>query len=269
MAGTNDYNLILQPRDRRLLAELEMLRVIDREQAQVIAPFRSITRANTRLLALTRAKLIDRAFVPTMTGTRKAVYYLRSRTPPSPSVFAHQLGINDISVALKYRAPEGMRLLDWRNFDQRLAEQIRLIPDGLAVLETPERTAALFVEVDRGTEPAKTWQGKLAWYLELARSGEFTRLFGFDQFRVLITTSGWTRCRNLGRLIGQQTDKIFWLTTINAARRRGVWADIWLRPNGLSRQTLFPAQSAAAAAAGGWAGTTPGSPAQGSRASKR
>jgi Replication-relaxation len=242
MPSTNPYNLILQPRDRRLLAELEVLRIIDREQAQIAAPFQSVTRANTRLLALTRAKILGRTFVGTISGGRKAVYYLPHMNVPGwrDTGFAHQLGINDLHLSLKYQRPAGARFTAWRRFDAPLSQQVRLRPDGLALMATGDRQLALFIEVDCGTEPAKTWEGKLSRYLDLATSGEFWRLFGLPQFRVLVTTSGWTRCRNLAALIGRSTEKIFWLTTMNAARQQGAWADIWLRPNGRPGQVLLP-----------------------------
>ena len=241
MIGSNAYNLILQDRDQRLLAELEGLRVVDREQAQIIGPFQSVTRANTRLLALTRAKHLERTFVGTVTGARKAIYHLpRSRPGWRDTGFAHQLGINDLYLALKYRRPENAELKEWRTFQGVLSEHVGLIPDGYAHIKTPNRDLALFVEVDCGTEPAKAWEGKLAAYLALAESGEFTSHFGLPQFRVLVTTSGWTRCRNLAALIGRSTEKIFWLTTMNAARKAGVWANIWLRPKGPSGQPLLP-----------------------------
>jgi hypothetical protein len=242
MSSTNLYNLILQPRDRHLLAELEVLRVVDREQAQVVAPFSSVTRANTRLLALTRAKHLSRTFVGTITGGRKAVYHLPGVSRPgwSETGFAHQLGINDLYLSLRYGKSDDVRFEEWRTFDRVLSEHIRLRPDGYALLNTPERQLALFIEVDCGTEPAKTWEGKLRQYIELATSGEYVRIFGRSEFRVLVTTSGWTRCRNLARLISRSTEKIFWLTTMNAVRGRGAWADIWLRPNGLAGQALLP-----------------------------
>src|ERR1700722_8144317 len=55
MAGNKRTSIMLQERDLRLLEALDSMRVIDREQASVVAGFRSRTRANERLLALTQA----------------------------------------------------------------------------------------------------------------------------------------------------------------------------------------------------------------------
>jgi Replication-relaxation len=247
MAGTNPYNLILQPRDRHLLEELEVLRVIDREQAGIIAPFGSVTRANTRLLALTRANVLERAFCGTITGGRKAVYFrsrarLRARAGWHERGFAHQIGIGDVYLSLKYEPTPGrsVQLERWLRFETVLSEQIRLIPDGYALLRMGDSRLPVFVEVDCGTEQLNIWERKIAAYLELASTGEFEQLFGSPRFRVLVTTSGWTRCRNLARLISRKTDKVFWITTSSAMRRQGVWADIWARPDGRTAQPFLP-----------------------------
>src|SRR5689334_8480583 len=75
MAGNNRTGIVLQPRDLRLLEALESMRVIDREQAKVVAGFRSTTRANVRLLALTKAGFLRRALL----GSNQAVYWLANR----------------------------------------------------------------------------------------------------------------------------------------------------------------------------------------------
>jgi hypothetical protein len=54
MAGNSRISLVLQERDLRLLESLEVMRVINREQAKVIAGFHSTRRANDRLLTLAR-----------------------------------------------------------------------------------------------------------------------------------------------------------------------------------------------------------------------
>ena len=49
MAG-NSRSIVLQERDLRLFEALESMRVINREQAKVVAGFQSTRRANDRLL---------------------------------------------------------------------------------------------------------------------------------------------------------------------------------------------------------------------------
>src|SRR5579863_3232566 len=76
MIGNNHQGTILQDRDRHLLRELAVMRVIDREQAKCVAGFGSTTRANDRLLGLTRAGLLRRFFLGTKAGGKKAIYAL-------------------------------------------------------------------------------------------------------------------------------------------------------------------------------------------------
>src|SRR4051794_2330082 len=75
MTGNRRTSIMLQERDLRLLEALQSMRVLNREQARVVAGFRSRTRANERLLALTEAGHLKRAFV----GRRQAVYWVASR----------------------------------------------------------------------------------------------------------------------------------------------------------------------------------------------
>ena len=68
MAGTNytrgrRRGLVIQDRDVTLLRELWVMRVADRNQLMMAAGFGSITRINTRLLALTRAGVLRRFFI--------------------------------------------------------------------------------------------------------------------------------------------------------------------------------------------------------------
>src|ERR1039458_886835 len=69
MTGNNGRGIVLQARDWQLLQELAVMRVVDREQAKIVAGFGSTTRANVRLLALTRAGLLRRFFL----GSRKSL----------------------------------------------------------------------------------------------------------------------------------------------------------------------------------------------------
>jgi Replication-relaxation len=272
MNGTNSYNLILQPRDQRIVDALDVMRVIDREQAAIVAPFGSTTRANTRLLALTRAGVLSRTLIGTIAGGRRAVYFLPKQSPRllKPTwrdhAFAHQLALNQVYLSAGYQPPQGTELLEWRRFTAPLSEQLPLIPDGYANLSLPDGQVGFFVEVDLGTEPLRVWEKKVRLYLELALSGEFTRNFGLPQFRVLVIAPGFRRMYSILKTIKASTDKIFWLTTMEAMRRQGLFAPIWTRPDERTRLPLWvnaqgPAQSRASS--GGRAGSASGSTAQG------
>src|SRR5882724_2210165 len=77
--GNNHRSIVVQERDRHLLRELGVMRVVDREQAKTVAGFGSITRVNARLLALTRAGLLRRFFAGTTAGGAKALYALSAK----------------------------------------------------------------------------------------------------------------------------------------------------------------------------------------------
>src|SRR6185437_7251750 len=62
MPGNSRKGIVIQERDRQLLRELAVMRVVDREQAKRIACFGSTTRVNVRLLSLTRAGLLRRFY---------------------------------------------------------------------------------------------------------------------------------------------------------------------------------------------------------------
>src|SRR6266851_328300 len=125
-------SMVIQERDRHLLREAAVMRVIDREQAKIVAGFGSTTRANARLLALTRAGLLRRFFLGTTAGGAKALYALSAKgallidaplrgpqrrkdeTLAADFFVQHQLTVNEMYCALKYGAlPQGVSFRQW------------------------------------------------------------------------------------------------------------------------------------------------------------
>src|SRR5579862_5854132 len=120
MTGNNRVGMVLQERDRHLLSELAVMRTIDHDMARVVAGFGVKRRASFRLLQLTRAGLLRRFFVGSVAHGRKAVYTLSAkgtelvnakfggihrasgRLVVGDAFVAHQTGINEIYLALKY-----------------------------------------------------------------------------------------------------------------------------------------------------------------------
>jgi Replication-relaxation len=108
----------VQERDRHLLRELGTMRVVDREQAQLVMGFPSVRRANRRLLKLTRAGWLRRIFIADPPFGQKALYTLspeggalmgarmpglplrQSRFGTSPFLL-HRLAINEFYIGLK------------------------------------------------------------------------------------------------------------------------------------------------------------------------
>ncbi len=252
MAGNKkDSGFVLQARDRQLLNEIAHMRLVDREMAKVVAGFRSTTRANTRLLKLTRAGLLKRFFVGTIGAGRKAIYSLAPsaaslvdsplrlvRQPRGTTVFGeqfvgHQLALNQVDLAFaRHQRPSLVETFRWRTVLKSVSSSLRLIPDAYTEWTAAQSGRAAFIEVDLGTETLKRWREKVRMYLQFATSGELASTFGHQRFRVLVITNSERRLNNIRRTVLRQTDKIFWFATLESINREGIWSPIWLRPAG-------------------------------------
>jgi Replication-relaxation len=249
MAGNSRTTLVLQERDRRLMEALQTMRVVDREQAKTVAGFHSTTRANARLLALTRAGLLRKAFI----GNRQAVYWLANRelqkarkrgeAIPEPAVLflRHRLEINRAHLLVEYRSipVTGWRFGLWQSFQQPIDSAVPLIPDGYFELASARDVRAAFVEVDLGTEAIPVLVRKARLYLQYAASGEFTKTFGRSQFRVLVLTTSERRLTNIRSAVAKVTDKIFWFGTLDMVTAERFWAPVWSRPTGNQPQSFL------------------------------
>lgn len=257
MSGNRRRGLVPQDRDRHLLSELGAMRIIDRETAKLVVGFGSTTRANTRLLRMTQAGLLRRFFTGTIGCGRKAVYTLSpkgaalvnselnmitrggDRLVVGDRFLTHQTAINQVYVAVKYQPAPNVRLDRWHSFRFAISEAIKLKPDGYFELQSAEPVRPMFLEVDLGTEALKVWQQKTTLYLQLALSGEFQRLFRQPQFRVLVVANSEKRLAHVRGTVAQQTNKIFWFTTLEIIERHGLWSPCWLRPAGDQRLALL------------------------------
>src|ERR1700761_682645 len=79
MIGNNSSRVIVNERDRQLLAHLAEAKLLDREQIQRLLNFRSINSANARLLRLHSVGLVRGFFLGTVAGGRKALYTLSQK----------------------------------------------------------------------------------------------------------------------------------------------------------------------------------------------
>jgi len=225
------------------------MRVIDREQAKVVAGFHSTTRANVRLLALTRAGLLRRASI----GCRQAVYWLanaqlqkerkKGELPQEPAALflRHCLEINRLQLLVQYLSIPipGWWFGRWQSFQKPLSDTLPLIPDGYFELASAQGVRAAFVEIDLGTEAVPVFTQKASLYIQLAASGEFQQLFSRSQFRVLVVTTSERRRENLRETVAKLTDKIFWFATLDVISPERFWAACWLRPTGNQLQSLL------------------------------
>ena len=257
MRGNSHHGIVIQDRDRHLLAEIAVMRVVDREQARIVGGFNSTTRINTRLLALNRTGLLRRFFLSA--AGKKALYTLSVRGAAVVSVpvrgpnrrndevlvadyfVSHQLGINTLYCALKYGAlPVPVSFERWISFSEPLSDQVRLIPDAYVELKTPADTIAAFLEVDFGREPLAVWENKVKKYLQLALSGDCKRLFGQGRFRVLVVAKSERRLRSIRKVVHASTQKIFWFAAFESIGSGNFFGPVWLRPEGDEAQPFFP-----------------------------
>jgi len=256
MAGSDRKVVIPQHRDVHLLHELGIMRVIDRELAKLVAGFGSTTRANVRLLALTKAGFLHRFFWGTVGGARKSLYALSPRGAAlagvpyrrprrgqdqvlaSDSLSAHQLEVNQIYCMLKYRPlPMDAKFIRWVAFQEPVHGT--LIPDGYAEISHADRSFGLFFEVDRGSEGLEVWRSKVQAYLAYAASGAFARQFGQPRFRTLVVTNSESRLTALRMATAALTEKIFRFSTTGRITRETLWRSIWQKPTETERQTLL------------------------------
>jgi hypothetical protein len=251
--------VVLQNRDRHLLSELGVMRIIDREMTKVVAGFGTTTQVNKRLIELTRAGLLRRFFVGTIGSGRKAIYTLSPKGAgliqskfgsihrPSDKLVtadafvAHQMAINEIYLAVKYRPlPDlGIRLVRWHTFRQPISDAINLTPDGYFEIASGGGVHPMFLEVDLGTEALAVWRRKTASYLQLAVSGEFQKIFHQPQFRVLVITGSDRRLATIRSTVAKSTGKIFRFTTFDIIHRDSLRSPVWLRPTGDQRLPLL------------------------------
>jgi hypothetical protein len=257
MIGT-DVHLVLQHRDLMLLRALSLLRLVDREQASIICGFRSLTRANTRLLKLRRAGLLKRFFFVSAEGGKRAIYSLTRRSAeligtglndikrPADSFLlgdkfvAHQLALNQVYCACLFKPPPAAITIKlWRTFRKPLSPAHPLIPDAYFEIHSNESARPMFLEVDLGTEGLTVWNKKIEQYLNFAASGEFASHFQNNRFSVLIVVDGEPRLHSLRVCIRKFTTKLFYLTTFQRIKDHGFWAAIWFRPEGEQTQSLI------------------------------
>lgn len=255
--GTNAVTIV-QERDRRLMQLLSLLRVLDRKQAAQVADFHSPTRANARLLKLTRAGLLKRFFFVGIRGGKRSIYCLSKKgaeligaetheiyRPPDSFLLgdrfiAHQLATNEVYCAARngYGTTAAANI-HWRVFSKQVSESIAVIPDAYFEIHSNESVRPVFLEVDRGTEGLPVWNKKVREYLHLAASGEFERQFQKPRFAVLVVTASERRMQSLIAETAKATGKLFYFSTLEKISNQGFWSAVWLRPLGDQPQSLI------------------------------
>jgi hypothetical protein len=231
MAGRT---ILLTARDQQIIAEVSRFGAMTREQAQRLRLFRSGTRAKARLKQLVDAGYLLVRRQPILAGGPRCVYLPSpltesgpSRTRNSSALFlSHQLGLVDIRIVFEQAAT----ILIWRSDRELSAQKLEVIPDAYLESTVGPVILSAFVEFDRGTEALGRIERKARAYINLAYSGQFTRLFHRQYFRVLMVTDSLGRLEAMSHVVAGQTDRIFRFTLLSELQNQGPLASIWRRP---------------------------------------
>jgi len=207
----------LTSRDRSLLEDIALHHVMSRDQVVRLGYFGSVQRANARLLALRRAKLL--ALIAPELGlelrqhlyhvTRKAAPWLQPRIASlvtarreTPQFIEHALGIVHVRIELQrlgllrwLAEPQIRHRYETSSSGVRRLEDFR--PDGLAVLPSGH----WFIELDRGHVSLTRMRERLNAYERYVRSGLFGTVYSSESANLLIVTTGRLRSSHLQRLV--------------------------------------------------------------------
>ena len=153
----------------------------------------------------------------------------------------HRLEINRVQLLVQYAGipVPGWWFGRWQSFQQPINNTLPLIPDGYFEIAFAQGVRCVFVEVDLGTEATPVLVKKASLYLQLATSGDFTKIFSRSQFRVLVVTTSERRVKSLRSAIAKLTDKVFWFGNLDMVTADSFWSAVWLRPTGIQPQSLL------------------------------
>lgn len=201
--------MILTERDRNLVFEIAMSHVLSRDQILAIGLFSSVTRVNTRLRVLRELGLVRLLETPYFGGSLYVpgvnapevlpgrVSGLIANRQPSPRFLRHALSVTNIRLALFAKGATDWRFepMLWRTFESG-GRKLELRPDGMAVA----RKGPLLIECDLGHVSPQKLGSKLLAYHEFQKGGHTKRLYGHDNFNLLIITTGRLRAERLREL---------------------------------------------------------------------
>ncbi len=133
-----------------------------------------------------------------------------------------------------------MEFVKWLIFARPLeAGGARFIPDGYCELQSPSEIISSFIEIDLGHEGLEIWKQKVRAYVRYAVSGNFESQFQRPRFLVLVIANSERRLKAIRRAVAEITNRIFWFTTQELITERGLWSEIWLRPQGEENSMLI------------------------------
>lgn len=256
MSSCNEGStLVLTARDRRMITLLTRFRLLSRDQIMTLAPFHSLTRVNTRLAALVRARVLSRKQIAVLPGhgSAQALYSLGPRSADFTQCDAmeirrqvrqaarwewssveHLLTCNELLIAFgrACRTKENTSLIAFRT-EPELREtmtQASLCPDGWLAWRSGDRAFNGFIEVDLHHEGLTQCRSKVLAYQAYASSGLHKELFEFASFRVFVVAKSRRRLDSLRRICGF-AEGLFFFSDLQAAVRNPL-GGVWLRADG-------------------------------------
>jgi hypothetical protein len=260
MARSN--RIALTERDRRVVQLLSRFRLLSRDQIMALAPFGSLTRANTRLAALLQARLLSRKLLPVYPGkgSAQALYFLgresggvlpieakclsqqlRQASRWDLRQVAHVIAANQcVADALEATAKSGMVTVQGFRTESELRQMFsdrRLVPDGWFAWTESGKRFNCFFEVDLHHEGLREWRTKVLRYVEYAESGMHQERFGFRAFRVCVLAKSMSRLENLRR-IAETAGGLFLFGQIGSVGAENFFDPVWLGARGTTQLKL-------------------------------
>lgn len=221
--------LRLQPRDLRVISAIHELRFLTSELICLIGPFTSRSRANARLLALTRAGLLKR-FVAFTSQARVCVYMSQTESQPAERkatlFLEHHLAVNEVLITAQ-KEPRGPRGV-WRK-EEKLSSPLGLTPDAVFAGTTADgKEVNLCLEVDLGTESLARWSTKVEKYMAFASSFSLTAPGSRRVLRIAVVCPSLRRLEHLRITTARQTTKGFRFAHFQTIKEGGFWLPNWL-----------------------------------------
>ena len=244
--------LLLSERDRRIVSFVHRFRLLSRDQLMALAPFGSLTRANTRLPALVRARLLSRKSLPVYPGkgSAQALYFLGSASRTvlevdAPAIARHIRQVSRWEMPYVEHVIKANQVVvdfltatkrtpDVALFAFRTEPELRqvfvnrpLVPDGWLAWVQHGKRFNCFVEVDLHHEGLVQWRKKVLDCLAYAESGLHEEVFGFRSFRVLVLAKSRGRLENIRR-VAQQAGRLFLFAEIEEVTSQNLLGPAWL-----------------------------------------
>ena len=257
----------LEERDRSLLCDLFWQRAMSRGQLQRLY-FSSLVRANARLRLLFDHGFVERYFLPAAPYGAQAVYTLGKAAVPTvaraleleedevrrgcrfsgtPTFLEHTLSVVEVRLSFHEACAQDLDLELERWVPEPLCRHEYEVappgglgawrrevfkPDGFLRLHRASTGEewSFFLEADLGHTSARQFVGKMAMHQKYLGQGLFGEIYGGEEFRTLVVTTGARRIGNLLALCREMESNLFRFTTFEWLEKSGPLAAIWYGP---------------------------------------